>query len=221
MPTERLTTAFCKEDTQFVIAGLALSASRADGLEVLAPLAESPFVGDALVVQQGQPTTIAERLEFAGAIHPQGMRYLVDSAWVEGPPRDIIAAAKQLVAERPSGTRGHAFFDFSLPRSDAPDMAMSLRTDAMLGSYIIYEDEQNDEAYSVRHLEAMKPLEPFTIGQYWGDSDQTRREVKTLTDDAWARLQQIRATRDPNGLFADYLAGPGGFRNRNGWETNQ
>ena len=60
----------------------------------------------------------------------------MDSAWVDGPPRDIIAAAKQLVAERPSGTRGHAFFDFSLPRPDAPDMAMSLRTDAMLGSYI-------------------------------------------------------------------------------------
>jgi FAD/FMN-containing dehydrogenase len=100
-------------------------------------------------------------------------------------------------------------------------MAMSLRTDAMLGSYIIYEDEQNDEAYSAWHLEAMKPLEPFTIGQYWGDSDQTRREVKTLTDDAWARLQQIRSERDPNGLFADYLAGPGAFRNRNGWETKK
>jgi hypothetical protein len=54
-------------------------------------------------------------------------------------------------------------------------MAMSLRTDVMLGSYIIYEDEQNDEAYSAWHLEAMKALEPFTVGQYWGDSDQTRR----------------------------------------------
>jgi FAD/FMN-containing dehydrogenase len=205
----------------FVVAGVALSASRDDALKVLAPFAESPFLGDALVVQHAQPTTIAERLEFAGAIHPPGRRYLVDSAWVKGTPRDIIAAAKQLVAERPSGTRGHAFFDFSLPRSGVPDMAMSLRTDVMLGSYIIYEGAQNDEAYSAWHLDAMKRLEPFTVGQYWGDSDQTRREVKTLTDDAWARLQQIRAERDPNRLFADYLAGPGGFRNRNGWETNQ
>jgi hypothetical protein len=86
---------------------------------------------------------------------------------------------------------------------------------------VIYEGARNDEAYSAWHLDAMKRLEPFTVGQYWGDSDQTRREVKTLTDDAWARLQQIRAKRDPNHLFADYLAGPGGFRNRNGWETNQ
>ena len=204
------------EGFMFVVAGVAFSASRDAALKVLAPFAESPFLGDALVVQHAQPTTIAERLEFAGAIHPPGRRYLVDSA-----PRDIIAAAKQLVAERPSGTRGHAFFDFSLPRSGVPDMAMSLRTDVMLGSYIIYEDAQNDEAYSAWHLDAMKRLEPFTVGQYWGDSDQTRREVKTLTDDAWARLQQIRVKRDPSGLFADYLAGPGGFRNRNGWETNQ
>jgi hypothetical protein len=67
----------------------------------------------------------------------------------------------------------------------------------------------------------MKRLEPFTVGQYWGDSDQTRREVKTLTDDAWARLQQIRAKHDPKGMFADYLAGPGAFCNRNGWETKK
>jgi hypothetical protein len=41
-------------------------------------------------------------------------------------------------------------------------MAMSLRTDVMLGSYIIYEGAQNDEAYSAWHLDAMKRLEPFT-----------------------------------------------------------
>jgi len=206
---------------QFVVAARSLSASREEALAALAPLAESPVLDDALLVQHAEPTTLADQLEFGGSVHPEGMRYLVDSAWVDGPPRDIIAAAKQVLTERPSGTRGHAFFDFSLPRGDAPDMAMSLRTDAMLGSYIIYDYEHDDDAYRAWHLDAMKPLEPFTVGQYWGDSDQTQREVKTLTDDAWARLQQIRAQRDPNGLFADYLAGPGGFHNRNGWETNQ
>src|SRR4029077_16536130 len=209
------------EGFMFVVAGVALSASRNDALDVLAPLAVSPFLGDALVFQHAQPTTSAERLEFAGAIPPPGMRYLVDSAWVEGPHRDIIAAAKQLVTERPNGTRGHAFFDFSLPRRDAPDMAMSLRTDVMLGSYLIYEGEQNDEPYREWHLDAMKRLEPFTVGQYWGDFDQTRREVKTLTDHGWAPFPPVRAERDPNSLFVEYLAGPFGFRNRNSWETNQ
>jgi FAD binding domain len=204
----------------FIVRATALSASREHALELLAPLAESPFLDDASAVQHAQPTTIAKGFEFADAIQPHGMRYLVDSAWLEGAPRDCIAAAKQLVTDRPSGTRGHAFFNFMLPRSDAPDMAMSLRGEVMLGSYIIYEEEQNDDAYRAWHLDAFKALEPFTIGQYWGDSDQTQREVKTLTDDAWTRLQQIRAERDPGGLFVDYLAGPGGFRNLNGWERN-
>ena len=83
---------------------------------------------------------------------------------------------------------------------------MSLRTDVMIGSYIIYMGEQNDDAYRAWHLDAMKPLEPFTVGQYWGDSDQANREVKTLTDHAWARLQQIRAKRDPDGLIASIRA---------------
>jgi hypothetical protein len=126
---------------RFVVRATALSMSREHALELLAPLAESPFLDDALVVQHAQPTTIAKGFEFADAIQPHGMRYLVDSAWLEGPPRDCIAAAKQLVTERPSGTAGHAFFNFMLPRSDAPDMAMSLRSEVMLGSYIIYEDE--------------------------------------------------------------------------------
>jgi hypothetical protein len=209
------------QDFMFVVAGVAFSELREKSLNMLAPFAESPLLSEALVVQHAQPTTIAERFEFAAAIHPPSRRYLVDSAWVDGPQRDIIAAAKQLVTERPSGTRGHAFFDFSLPRRDAPDMAMSLRTDVMLGSYLIYEGEQNDEPFRKWHLDAMKRLEPFTVGQYWGDSDQTRREVKTLTDDAWTRLQQIRGERDPHSLFVDYLAGPGGFRNRNGWESKK
>jgi hypothetical protein len=85
---------------KFVVSALALSPSWDDALAALAPLAQSPVLGDALVAQHAQPTTFAERLEFGGSIHPVGMRYLVDSAWVDGPPGDIVAATKQLVAER-------------------------------------------------------------------------------------------------------------------------
>jgi FAD/FMN-containing dehydrogenase len=204
----------------FVVLGLAHSATREEAIDVLAPLAQSPLLGEALVVQHAQPTTIRERLEFGGSLHPEGMRYIVESAWVDAPPRDIIVASSQLLTERPQGSRGHVIFDLSLPRNDVPDMAMSMRTDVMIASYLIYGDEQNDAAYDAWHRNAMKPLEPFTVGGYWGDSDQTLREVKMLTDEAWVRLQQVRARRDPIGLFAEYPAGPGGcFYNVNGWEN--
>ena len=44
--------------------------------------------------------------------------------------------------------------------------------------------------------------------------------ISTLAAGSATRLQQIRSERDPSGLFVDYLAGPGGFRNLNGWERN-
>ena len=60
----------------------------------------------------------------------------------------------------------------------------------------------------------MADLEPVTVGQYLGDSDHTRRQVKFMSDDAWARLQQVYADRDPDRLFVGYL---GDSTNRNHW----
>ena len=57
-----------------------------------------------------------------------------------------------------------------------------------------------------------------SVIKFLGDSDLARRQVKVLSDDAWARLQEIRAVRDPDGLFVGHLAGPRGAANRNHWE---
>ncbi len=40
---------------------------------------------------------------------------------------------------------------------------------------------------------------------YLGDTDFTRRQDRFLSDGAFRRLSQIRAARDPSGLFASYL----------------
>jgi hypothetical protein len=58
------------QDFMFVVAGVAFSELREESLNMFAPFAESPFLSEALVVQHAQPTTIAERFEFAAAIHP-------------------------------------------------------------------------------------------------------------------------------------------------------
>jgi hypothetical protein len=39
-------------------------------------------------------------------------------------------------------------------------------------------------AYRAWLSSAMADLEPFSVGQYWGDSDQQNREVRCLTDES-------------------------------------
>ena len=147
------------------------------------------------------------------------MRYRVDSAWVDGSATQIIEAAVPVVEHRPTYEGGYTFFQFGLQRSSV-DIAMSLHTEVMIGVYLVYGDEADDELYDTWSREAMTGLEPFTIGQYWGDSDQEHRRVRCLTDTAWSRLQDVRAERDPQHLFADYLTADGSYDNLNGWDAD-
>ena len=202
----------------FVVWALTYSDNVEEATAALTPMDEIPLLNKVLQRVDMQPTTMEEQYAFVAAFHPEAKRYRVDSAWVAGDHDEIIKAAHMLVKERPTGDPGHTFFCFKLPRPDAPDMAMSLETDLMVGAYVIYDDPAKDEEYRNWFLEAMNRLNPYSIGQYWGDSDQLNREVKCLTDEAWARVQEIRAVRDPDRRLFPHLAGEGGFRNRNAWE---
>jgi hypothetical protein len=78
--------------------------------------------------------------------------------------------------------------------------------------------ERDDEANRAWLAGAMANLEPVTVGQYVGDADLTRRQVRFLSDEAWDQLGRIRAVRDEDSLFVGYLAGPEGPRNSNHWQ---
>ncbi len=69
------------------------------------------------------PTNIEEQLAFIDLGHPPGLRYRVDSACVEGPLDQVIAAARMLVEERPNDELGYTFFLFMLPREGHGDVA--------------------------------------------------------------------------------------------------
>ncbi|MFI5541813.1 hypothetical protein ACIA5H_36110 [Nocardia sp. NPDC051900] len=202
----------------FVVWAVAFCNSEDESRAALAPLTEGPFANHALFAIDPHPTTLQNEYAFVDSSHPSGYRYRVDSAWVDGAPSQIVAASSRLVLERPRNEPGHTFFQFALPH-EGPDIAMSLKTDVMIGTYVIYEDSASDEIHRDWLLSAMQDLEPLTIGQYWGDSDQQNRRVKCLTDASWTRLQQIRAERDPDGVFEEYLAGESGFDNTNAWEA--
>jgi hypothetical protein len=104
------------------------------------------------------------------------------------------------------------------PLRTLPDMAFSLQSEIYLASYVAWESPEDDERCSSWLESAMSDLEPVTVGQYLGDSDLSRRQLRFMSDHAWARLQAVVAERDPDGLFVGHLAGPEGPTNRNHWD---
>ena len=200
-----------------LVTGLALVSTAEEAQTALAPFRTSPALDRALLVLDAVPTTAQEQRARQLHDNPEGHRWAVDNAWLSGPAAEVVPAMRRAYTTLPDDKAFTIWFSMA-PLRPLPDMAFSLQSEIYLAAYVPWEDSADDEA-RVGWLESvMADLEPVTVGQYLGDSDLARRQVKFLSDASFQRLQEIRAERDPDGLFVGYLAGPGGATNRNHWE---
>lgn len=200
-----------------VVTALAFVADHQQALAALAPFEDCPVLDRAIHRQYAKPTTLAEQQIEQLRANPEGHRWVVDNAWLTGPASDVVPAIRRAFTELPDPRAFTIWFSMA-PQRELPDMAFSLQSEIYLASYVPWSDPADDERNRAWSAARMRELEPVTIGQYLGDSDLATRQVKFMSDEAWARLREIRARRDPDGLFVGYLAGPGGATNTNHWE---
>ena len=201
------------------VTGLALVDSMEAARQALAPLDNCPVAGRALAWVAAVPTSLEEHRRRQRAANPEGHRYLVDNAWLEGPPREVVPAMRPVFTDLPTAKSFTIWFSMS-PLRQLPDMAFSLQTETYLASYLVYEDKADEDRLRAWLTDRMRELEPVTVGQYLGDSDLANRQVKFMDDAAWKRLQDIRARRDPDSLFVGYLATDRAPLNSNHWRPD-
>ncbi len=203
-------------DPVLLVTALALVADAAEADSALAPFRTNPALDRALMVLDAEPTTAEDQRKRQLEDNPEGHRWAVDNAWLTGSAVDVVPAMRRAYTTLPNAKAFTIWFSMA-PLRELPDMAFSLQSEIYLASYVLWEDEAEDERHQAWLASVMADLEPVTVGSYLGDSDLARRQVKVLADENWARLQEIRAVRDPDGLFVGYLAGDGAT-NRNHWE---
>ncbi len=112
------------------------------------------------------------------------------------------------------------------PTSRRPlaDMALSMQSDHYFALYTVWEDEKEDEKHMAWVQGIMKQAERHEDGSYLGDADFQYRKTKFWSDEAGAKLMQIRTKWDPQGRICGYLdagdkSGVDGLRNELEWET--
>ncbi len=197
------------------VTALAFVAGQA-ALEALAPFERCPFLQRALERYHARPTSLAEQRAEQVRANPEGHRWSVDNAWLQGAPADVVPAMRRAFTDLPNPPAFTIWFS-TAPLRELPDMAFSLQSDVYLATYVPWADEADDARLAGRVGERMHELQPVTAGQYLGDSDLATRQVRFMAEDNWARLQTIRARRDPDDLFVSDLAGPEGAANANHW----
>jgi FAD/FMN-containing dehydrogenase len=186
-----------------VVTGLALVDTPEAATEALAPYVTCPVLDRALVRADAVPTTFDVQLERQRVANPEGFRYVVDNAWVEGPAESAVPAMRPAFTDLPTDRTFSIFFSMG-PARELPDMALSLQTDVYLATYAVYDDPAQDRRARGWLNGVMAHLEPVTAGQYLGDSDLSNRPLTFLGAAQWERLRKIRADRDPDGLLHGY-----------------
>lgn len=199
-----------------IVSGLALAESVENADEVLAPFQSCPIIDRALVNIPHKHSSLAEQKEDQIRANPEHWRYFVDNIWVDGEHSQVVEKIEPLFADLPEPAGFTIWFSMG-PVRELPDMALSLQSEAYVATYLVSQDEANDDVNRSWLTETMKNAEPVTLGQYLGDSDMTNRQLKFMTESNFAKLQQVIGEYDPEGIFVRYLAKDSSTVNRNHW----
>jgi FAD/FMN-containing dehydrogenase len=170
---------------------------------LLAVFGDGPLAGRELGHASG-PTTVAEENLAQTAQNPPGFRYAVDCTWTDAPAEVLAPKLLDLWGSLDTPHSFSIWYGWA-PDGERPDMAFSVEGNVYLATYLIYADQADDERYRAEvHGRTAGIAHEAGCGAYLGDTDITRRPDRVLSEANLARLEAIRAQRDPDHRFASH-----------------
>jgi hypothetical protein len=136
--------------------------------------------------------------------YPDNHRYAVDNMWTRASPDELLPALERIVAKLPPAP-SHVMWMNWAPRQRRPEMAFSSEDEIYIAMYGVWRDA-NDEGKAERWaLDGMTDLAPYATGIQLADENLGARPARFMAEANLARLDQLKAKRDPAGRFHTYM----------------
>ncbi|KAF2798433.1 Glucooligosaccharide oxidase [Melanomma pulvis-pyrius CBS 109.77] len=151
--------------------------------------------------------------------NPERHRYCSDNAYIDN-NSDVASVLEEAFTTLPSRKSFALWFAMApSSRRPLPEMALSMQSDHYLAIYTIWETAEDDSRCQRWTRNVMSKIEPYSVGQYLGDSDFQVRNTKYWGEEQGKKLMQIREKWNPEGRVCGYLdsgdqSGVKGLRNR-------
>lgn len=184
----------------------------------LAPFEQCPVLDQAVLKKFCEPTTIEAECRVQVEMNPEGHRWTVNNAWLEGTPEKVSSTILDTFTDLPNEKTFVLWFSMA-PLRPLPDMAFSMQTEIYMSIYCLWEDAVDDERCNEWVNQQMKKIESVTAGQYLGDSDFTAHQLQFMAPENYAKLEALRMHYDPDQRFHSYMAKPDTTLNLNQWEV--
>jgi FAD/FMN-containing dehydrogenase len=172
--------------------------------EIYEVFESAPFRKHALARVDRAPSSIAQLHAYSEIGMPKGNRYALDGVWTSAPIESILAAGRPILADIP--TRDSFLFwmlwDGFPTREDA---CWSTQGRLYFSPNSVWTDPADDlrlEQWAHSSLDAFADIDE---GAQFSDANPADRPARGLEAPQAARLEELRATYDPDRRFVTYL----------------
>lgn len=191
-------------EPEIAVTGPVLAPSAERAAEALALLETCPARSRAKAAAPNVPVGMADLYAAAHASYPDGSRYAVDNMWTHAPVEELLPGLRRIVETIPEAPSHMLWMNWG-PSPERPDMAYSLEDDTYIAVYAVWEDPGDDAANVAWAAERMGEMAHLSSGIQLADENLGERPARFAGERSMARLDELRARYDPEGLFHPWM----------------
>jgi FAD/FMN-containing dehydrogenase len=191
-------------ELEIAVTGPALVDSAAEAAEALALLETCPARERAKLAVPNVEVDLPGLYAAVHESYPDGHRYAVDNMWTHAPVEELLPGLRR-IAETMPGAPSHMLWMNWGPSPPRPEMAYSVEDDTYIALYGVWDDPAEDEENVAWPTERMREMTSLASGIQLADENLGNRPARFAADANMARLDEVRAAYDPDGLFHPWM----------------
>lgn len=198
-------------ELEIAVTGPVLTDTQRRADEALALLESCPVLDQAKLALANVPMTIADMYAGSHAIYPDAYRYAADNMWTHASADELLPGLWRIAETTPPAPSHMLWMNWqpgSTPGPARPDMAYSVEDDTYIALYAVWSDASEDADHVAWVTERMREMEGLSSGIQLADENLGNRPARFVTDEHMARLDRVRADRDPEGRFHTWMGRP-------------
>ena len=194
-------------EPEVVVTGPVLAPSEAEAREALALLESCPANDRAKISLPYFPARLEDLYAGVHASYPDDHRYAVDNMWTHAPAADLLPGIRQISETLPDAPSHMLWMNWGASPA-REEMAYSVEDEIYIALYAVWQDPADDQANIDWATGNMKAMESAASGIQLADENLGRRPARFVTGENLDRLDQLRASHDPDGLFHEWMGRP-------------
>ena len=175
--------------------------------EAMAFMKNSPIKSKALIASPAINPGIDALYKLVMMHYPENYHYGVDNMWTHSSLDDLMPFIKEIARTLPPPPSHMLWLNWH-PGQIQSDMAYSNEDNIYIALYTIWKNAGDTSKYGDWAASMMSKMNHMSTGIQLADEGLHKRTAPFLSDANLKKVQQIRADRDPKGLFHEWHSRP-------------